>query len=278
MNNHSQKGASLLYLLLTGTVLFISSELALLAYFKMHPRQAAQTLPNSSQSSQDQKESTEETDQAEAPTETSPQPHFEEKVTRDNQENNNQKKSEVKLDQDFLSWLPDMEAHRKNTEKIQQDIQDRVAEDLAKQEPLLNVLPPKERAELEDAIRQAQEVVGNIQPYNPSDIFNPDDIAKNLEGINKQAQKRIAREMAKHQEEFTPPNINFDNFQPPVPYHRPPPVYLNPLNNPDINPMANPDINPLMNPDINPLANPEINPMANPEINPGCIPCQFAGQ
>lgn len=57
-----------------------------------------------------------------------------------------------------------------------------------------------------------------------------------------------------------------------------PPIYLNPLNDPNTNPLANPDINPLMNPDINPMANPDINPMADPSLNPGCIPCQIGGQ
>lgn len=293
----SQKGIALLSVILAATIVFTGGELALLAYFKKHPRQATQPQSWSNQDFQNQKE-----------TAASPQPSSE----QDSKKQKELDQQLSKLTEQINRWTG--KGGSKQSE-IEQRIQDQIDKNLAQQEPLLNVLPPKERAELEDAIRQAQEVKRNIKPYNPSDSFDRKNILKSLDEINKQT-----REQVKQQTGGQPvPNtgVDFDiahipapatipqpsgptpeeiaayyQWQqeqaqnpaipgvPPIPGQlpvpQPPPVYLNPLNNPAINPMANPAINPVMNPAVNPMANPQINPMANPAINPGCIPCQFS--
>lgn len=66
-----------------------------------------------------------------------------------------------------------------------------IYKDLYNKEPLLKVLPPKERRKYGEAIRQAQEALKNVQPYNPSDIVNTGDIIRGLEGINQQTQKQL---------------------------------------------------------------------------------------
>ncbi|MBL7150887.1 hypothetical protein ISS86_03075 [Candidatus Microgenomates bacterium] len=70
-------------------------------------------------------------------------------------------------------------------------------------EDLLKILPPKERSELESAIRQAQDVLKNIEVFN----FTPpsiEDITKSLDQINKQTQEQIQKNIEKQQQEFQP--------------------------------------------------------------------------
>jgi len=69
---------------------------------------------------------------------------------------------------------------------------------------LLKILPPKEKAELQNAINEAQQVLKNIQPFNPSDIINTKDMFKGLDEINKQTQEQIQKNMEKQQQEFQP--------------------------------------------------------------------------
>jgi len=79
-------------------------------------------------------------------------------------------------------------------------------EDISQEEPLLKILPPKERAELESAIRETQQVLQNIEIFN----FTPpsaDDITKGFDQINKQAQEQIQQNIEK-QQQFQPPDIN----------------------------------------------------------------------
>ncbi len=76
-------------------------------------------------------------------------------------------------------------------------------EETLPEEPLLKILPPKERAELEGAIREAQQVLQNIEVFEftpPS----PENIGKSLEQINKQAQEQIQKNMEKRKQEFQP--------------------------------------------------------------------------
>jgi hypothetical protein len=71
---------------------------------------------------------------------------------------------------------------------------------------LLKILPPKERGELESAIRETQEVLQNIEvfDYTPPSI---DDITKGLNQINKQAQEQIQQNIQK-QQQFQPPQVD----------------------------------------------------------------------
>lgn len=73
-------------------------------------------------------------------------------------------------------------------------------EDISQQDPLLKILPPKERAELENAIREAQQVLQNVEvfDYTPPSI---DDITKGLDQINKQTQEQIQKNIQKQQQE-----------------------------------------------------------------------------
>lgn len=59
------------------------------------------------------------------------------------------------------------------------------SQESSREERLLQILPPKEKAELESAIRQAQQVLKNIKIFQ----FTPptaEDIKKSLNQINKQ--------------------------------------------------------------------------------------------
>lgn len=76
-------------------------------------------------------------------------------------------------------------------------------EDIYGKEPLLKILPPKERAELESAINQAQEVLKNIEVYDSSAIDKITDPANwNLESINKQANEQIQKNIEKQKQEY----------------------------------------------------------------------------
>lgn len=74
-------------------------------------------------------------------------------------------------------------------------------EDFSQQEPLLKILPPKERAELESAIRETQQVLKNIEVFNytPPSI---EDITKGLDQINKQTTEQIQKNIEKQQQDF----------------------------------------------------------------------------
>lgn len=72
---------------------------------------------------------------------------------------------------------------------------------------LLQVLPPKERAELESAIRETQQVLKNIEVFNYAPP-SASDIAKGLDKINKQAQEQIQQNIQKQQQQFQPPDID----------------------------------------------------------------------
>jgi len=79
-------------------------------------------------------------------------------------------------------------------------------ENIYQEEPLLNILPPRERAELESAIRETQQVLQNIEIFN----FTPpnvNDITKGFGQINKQAQEQLQQNIQK-QQQFQPPDIN----------------------------------------------------------------------
>jgi len=78
---------------------------------------------------------------------------------------------------------------------------------------LLKILPPKERKEYERAIRKAQEAVKGIQPFNPSDIINTDNLLKGLDSINKQAREQIQKNIEKHQKEYAPPEIDYKKLE-----------------------------------------------------------------
>lgn len=77
-------------------------------------------------------------------------------------------------------------------------------EDLVQQEPLLKILPPKEQTELENAIRETQEVLKNIQPFNPSEIINTSNMLKGLDQVNKQTSQQIQKNIEKQREKFQP--------------------------------------------------------------------------
>ena len=101
-------------------------------------------------------------------------------------------------------------------------------EDISQEEPLSKILPPKERAELESAVNEAQQVLQNIEIFN----FTPpsvDDITKGFDQINKQAQEQIQKNIEK-QQQFQPPDIgkmmeNLKQNPPAVPQEKeePPP-------------------------------------------------------
>lgn len=75
-------------------------------------------------------------------------------------------------------------------------------------EDLLKILPPKERSELESAIKEAQEAVKNIEFFDPSVMdINPSNW--DFGSINKQAQKEIKKRQEKSQKGFTPPKIDY---------------------------------------------------------------------
>jgi len=79
-------------------------------------------------------------------------------------------------------------------------------ENIYQEEPLLNILPPRERAERESAIRETQQVLQNIEIFN----FTPpnvNDITKGFGQINKQAQEDIQKNIEKQQQEFKPPDL-----------------------------------------------------------------------
>lgn len=71
----------------------------------------------------------------------------------------------------------------------------------SRDEELLKILPPKEQAELERAIRETQQVLKNVEVFN----FTPpsiDDINKGFNQINKQTQEQIKQKIEKQQQEF----------------------------------------------------------------------------
>lgn len=73
-------------------------------------------------------------------------------------------------------------------------------------ESLLKILPPKERAELESAIKQGEEIqqmLDNIDQF-PADFFDPSNLFKGLNEINKQTQEQIEKNIEKQQQEFQP--------------------------------------------------------------------------
>lgn len=76
------------------------------------------------------------------------------------------------------------------------------AEPKEKEEGLLKILPPKERSELESAIKETQKVLKEIQPFNPSDVINTDNMFQSLDEINRQAQEQIQKNIEKQQQEF----------------------------------------------------------------------------
>jgi hypothetical protein len=82
----------------------------------------------------------------------------------------------------------------------------------SREEELLKILPPKERAELESAIRETQQVLQNIEVFNfaPPSI---DEITQGLDQINKQAQEQIQKDLEKHQQEYTPPEIDYEGLE-----------------------------------------------------------------
>ncbi|MBU4312300.1 MAG: hypothetical protein KJ706_06255 [Candidatus Omnitrophica bacterium] len=70
-------------------------------------------------------------------------------------------------------------------------------------EKLLKILPPKERWELQRAIRQTQEVLKNIKVFSlPGTDEITKSIPKSLNTINKRAQEQIKKDMEKHKQEF----------------------------------------------------------------------------
>ncbi len=76
-----------------------------------------------------------------------------------------------------------------------------IQEDIYQQEPLLKILPPKERAELESAINETQRVLQDIEVFNFT-VPTADDIKKSLDQINKQGQEEMQKEIEKQQQEF----------------------------------------------------------------------------
>ena len=87
---------------------------------------------------------------------------------------------------------------------IGKDIQEMIDKQMsARDQDLLKILPPREKAELESAIREAQQVLNNIEvfDYTPPSIG---DITKGLDQINKQTQEQIRENIEKQKQEFQP--------------------------------------------------------------------------
>ena len=92
-------------------------------------------------------------------------------------------------------------------------------------EDLLKILPPKERSELESAIREAQEVLKEIEVFTPPTIDDIKGGLKGLDQISKQSQEEIQKNVEKQKQEFQPPQIDtkkieeyFKQNPPAVPY------------------------------------------------------------
>lgn len=73
--------------------------------------------------------------------------------------------------------------------------------ELSRDERLLKILPPKERTELESAIKEAQDVLKDIQPFNPSDIINPDTMFKGFDEIKRQANEEVQKRIETYQQQ-----------------------------------------------------------------------------
>lgn len=70
-------------------------------------------------------------------------------------------------------------------------------------EELLKILPPKERWELQRAIRQTQEVLKDIKVFSfPGTDEITKSLSESLNAINKRALKQIKKDMEKHKQEF----------------------------------------------------------------------------
>ncbi|MBL7159224.1 hypothetical protein ISS85_02015 [Candidatus Microgenomates bacterium] len=105
-----------------------------------------------------------------------------------------------KLTEQFSDWKKGSVEQK----QIERDIQEMIDKQMsASDQNLLKILPPKERAELENAIRETQQVLQNIEvfDYTPPSIG---DITKGLDQINKQTQEQIQKNIEKQQQEFQP--------------------------------------------------------------------------
>lgn len=87
---------------------------------------------------------------------------------------------------------------------IGKDIQEMINQQTSQYEKnLLKILPPKERAELESAIKETQQVLLKIEvfDYAPPSV---DDITRGLNQINRQTQEQIQRNIEKQKQEKDP--------------------------------------------------------------------------
>lgn len=75
---------------------------------------------------------------------------------------------------------------------IQKQIQDQVAKDMAELKKTLSEMPSQTKQPEYPSVYNIP-----VQPFNPSDIINTDNMFKGLDQINKQAQEQIQKRMRK---------------------------------------------------------------------------------